>query len=425
MRDRDRDRDRPRDRDHGRDERDREWHRGNRELRDHRYPPRRNDNYAPPPRNLDSSYRNPRGETDSFRPPQGDFTFRANKPPGVGDSANSYHNSYRPSEQSASRGPPRGPANGPQTAGRGRGGRTGRPFMRRGGGGWKPFKPSDRALLQDSTGAHTTEDFADEENGPAFKALDQLSDSDEADMDMSDSDNQSGEPTAKRARTTTKPDDGDSAPKWSNPDPYTALPPLTDADKKKKDMVQMIRKARVETSGARTSLAAPRADQDFLRFDYDSNEASDDSEGFIDPVTYKRVPANAQPGATNTASSMLHPLPNKPASAAPSGSQVALQSVPDAANSKKQKILIDLTGPSVNPVTKRVNPLVDLTQSSDLGTRKRTHDDVLKLPSHAVLKASPRSPAGGKLASDWRATAKEPSCPWVQIATSQAHINIR
>lgn len=450
---RDRPRDRGDDRDHDRDrDRDRDWNRGDRynrsdrdrdrdrDMRDDRYQSsRRSDNYHSLPPRPQEGYRDFRGADsrggDSFRPPQGDFTFRAEKPSGVGDSSH-YQNSYRPGDQSASRGPPRGPARGPQSGGRGRGGRFG------GANGprrpWKPFRPSERALLQNTNGAQPTEDFADEENGPIFRALDQLSDSDEADMDISDSDNGSGEPTAKRARTTSKPASGDSVPKWSNPDPYTALPPLEDADKKKKDMVQLIRKARVETSGARASLAAPGDDQDFLRFDSDSDD-KDESEEFIDPLTYNRGPASA-PGVPATPSSIkappgagngppvMHPLPNKPVPGPASGpGQVAshvAQSTANAVLNRQSGSIIDLTqSPTKAVVTKRRGPDVDLTK--DLGTRKRTHDDVLKLPAHAKLKPAPKQPVGGEMVAEWAPAPGEPTCPWAQGLTRKAHVNNR
>lgn len=259
-------------------------------------------------------------------------------------------------------------------------------------------------------------------------------------MAISDSDNESGEPTAKRARTAAKPASDDAVPKWSNPDPYTALPPLEDADKKKKDMVQLIRKARVESSGARTSLAAPGDDQDFLRFDSDSDD-KDDSEDFIDPLTYNRGPANAPagPAATNAirapqaasnASSAIHSLPSKPGSDfAPGLGQAASHTGQSAANGvadRQKASIIDLTqSPTKAVVTKRKAPDVDLTRSSDLGTRKRTHDDVLKLPAHAKLKPSPKQPVGGNMVNEWRPTPKEPGCPWVQVPISKAHVNNR
>lgn len=431
--DRDRNRDRDYDRDYdrgdrfGRNDRDRD-----REGRDDRYQPsRRNDNYHSLPPRPQETYRDFRGADsrggDSFRPPQSDFTFRADKPSGVGDSLN-YRNSYRPGDQSASRGPPRGPARGSQAGGRGRGGRFGA------GNGprrpWKPFRPSERALLQNNNDGQPTQDFADEENGPTFKALDQLSDSDEAEMDISDSDSGSGEPNTKRSRTTTKPANGDSVPKWSNPDPYTALPPVEDADKKKKDMVQLIRKARVESTGTRTSLAAPGDDQDFLRFDSDSDD-KEDSEEFIDPLTYNRGAASAPgvPAMTN-ASSLAHPLPNKPVSGPASGpgrpaSHIA-QSAANGMGNRQKAPIIDLTqSPTKAAVNRRNAPDVDLTRSSDLGTRKRTHDDVLKLPAHAKLKPASKQPVGGNMAAEWKPTPNEPSYPWVRVSNYKTHVNSR
>lgn len=263
---------------------------------------------------------------------------------------------------------------------------------------WRPFIAADRAILHTTDNNKPTEDFADAQNGVTYRALDQLSDSDEADMDISDDENDSAQPTAKRARTAGNSTSADEAPKWSNPDPYTALPPEQDPDKKKKDVVQLIRKARVEPAkSTRTSLLAD--DEDFIRCDSGSEDDGDEEE-FIDPLTYSRQRSN-NPGA---------PQPFPAVSAA------------QATSSAPSKALATSTA---NKAMKRVDFDMDLPRSSDLGSRKRTHDDVLKLPAHAQLKAAPKRPSGGSIVSEWRLKKGENNSPWVTSQSSTTQINVR
>lgn len=359
--------------------------------RDDRYQPsRRSDNHPLPPRPQDP-YPTFRG-SDSFRPPQGDFNFRSEKPRGVGDS----YTSYRPDEPRSRADPPRGPARGHHNdrqsyrpnGNRGRGAYMGRRP-------WRPFIAADRAILHTTDNNKPTEDFADSQNGVTYRALDQLSDSDEADMDISDDENDSAQPSAKRVRTGANSTSADEAPKWSNPDPYTALPPEQDPDKKKKDVVQLIRKARVEPAkSTRTSLLAD--DEDFIRCDSGSEDDADEEE-FIDPLTYSRQRSNNEgaPAAVSTTPATIS-APSK-ASAAPTASKAL----------------------------KRVDFDMDMPASSDLGSRKRTHDDVLKLPAHAQLKAAPKRPSGGSIVSEWRVKKGENHSPWVTSPGSMTQVNVR
>lgn len=383
------------------------YSRDDRDGRGDRYEPsRRYDRPRSPPRAQGSfQFRG----SDSSRPPQGDFDFRVDKPNGVGDS----YNSYRPADSRARLDPPRGPAKRPYqdrpsqsygNRGRGRGGYAGRRP-------WKPFVAADRAILHTTENDKPKEDFADAENGIVYRSIDQLSDSDEAEMDMSDSDDESRQPTNKRARTGANGvDDGDDAPKWSNPEPYSALPPVDDTDKKRKDVVQLIRKARVQpATGSRTSL--PADDGDFIRCDSPSDdEEAEDEEEFIDPLTYNRGASGAQgvPGA-----------PTGPRAIDASQAVTVTTSAPS-------QVAVPKTQPALATVNaeKRVPP-ADLARYSDLGTRKRTHDDVLKLPSHARLKPPPGKPAGGSLVEEWRNKKNENPCPWVVVPVSEAQANVR
>ncbi|KAF4439180.1 dna polymerase sigma subunit, partial [Fusarium austroafricanum] len=202
----------------------------------------------PPPRD---DYR----PSDSYRPrmPQGDFTFRVDKPSGISD----YPGDYRgPSDRRGGRRDGRG-------RGRGRGGRKWQP----------PPHPSERALVSGAT-QNMPEERLGEEGAAKFRDVDELSDDDELEMDISDASDDEG-PSKKRAKTKDT-GSGDDAPKWSNPDPYTALPCPDEATRKKRDMVKLIRKARVEDQSDK--LAASTEAEDFISFDLTEDEESSEEE---------------------------------------------------------------------------------------------------------------------------------------------------
>ena len=112
-------------------------------------------------------------------------------------------------------------------------------------------------------------------DGPnKFLDLDDLSDDEEADMEVesdksagsgTDADGQDG--NHKVARThMVKRADGDSVPKWSNPDPYTVLPPPEETTGKKTDFVKLIRKAKNLAAEKAAGHNAVAANDDFISF---------------------------------------------------------------------------------------------------------------------------------------------------------------
>jgi non-canonical poly(A) RNA polymerase PAPD5/7 len=99
-----------------------------------------------------------------------------------------------------------------------------------------------------------------------FRNIDDITDSDEDEMSQSDEDDEELRPV-KRLRTGAIDSPAEaSTPKWSNPDPYTALPPPTEATGKRTDVVQLIRKAKIsdDTNQAENDLAK---NEDFISFD--------------------------------------------------------------------------------------------------------------------------------------------------------------
>lgn len=109
----------------------------------------------------------------------------------------------------------------------------------------------------------------DEKPGQKFAPISNLSDSEEAEMDLgSDDDNQEARPRKRRALgTDSAPAPPPPAPKWSNPDPYTVLPPPDESQSKKVDVVKLIRKARVAENTTQPVKTDPvTSNEDFISF---------------------------------------------------------------------------------------------------------------------------------------------------------------
>ncbi|KAI5290332.1 hypothetical protein KEM52_000502 [Ascosphaera acerosa] len=153
-------------------------------------------------------------------------------------------------------------------------------------------RTSERPLLT-SRGDRSPElvGVAADEDGTArkFRSLDEISDSDEESMQLEsdgdsdwkddqgggdsgdDDDDRAAAPPARKKRIV----EAAPASKWSNPDPYTVLPPQDESHGKKKDVVKLIRKAKVQdtkpaaeegaaANGSRDEVAA---NVDFISFD--------------------------------------------------------------------------------------------------------------------------------------------------------------
>lgn len=210
----------------------------------------------------------------------------------------------------------------------------------------------------------------DGEEGAKFRDLDELSDDDELAMEISSA-SDSEEPSRKRLRTDDATDEANAAPKWSNPDPYTALPCPDETTRKKRDVVKLIRKARVDAA------AKPKASteaEDFLSFDTTEDEDEDDEDGDEDEKAIPAPPSEPQP-----------PLP-------PSGPAAFSHKHPS--DKAKQNSL---------PVPDRSGPL---------GSRKRTADDEIKPPDYGQLKKVSMKPSKGSVTSTWLPKKHEEPCPW-------------
>jgi non-canonical poly(A) RNA polymerase PAPD5/7 len=209
-----------------------------------------------------------------------------------------------------------------------------------------------------------------------YRDIDELSDDDEQEMEISSqNDSETEEPSRKRTRISAPTSEAaDAVPKWSNPDPYTALPCPDAGDRKKKDMVKLIRKARVEE--ATSKAASTTQAENFISFDLTSDEEEEEEEGEADEEE------EYEPPAANGASTQNGAPPPPPS---------------------------DLPPPPPPPPA----PAADTRDTSGpLGTRKRTVDDEIKPPDYQALKKLNMKPGKGQIMPNWKPKPKEEPCPW-------------
>ncbi|KAI1423467.1 hypothetical protein F5Y12DRAFT_757100 [Xylaria sp. FL1777] len=338
-----------------------------------------------------------RSSRDDYRPPRTEFTFRQEAPAGImSDRAGHY--------------PSRDGRNTDSYAPRYDDSRRTRIQSRRPG----PYqrhqreKAVDRLLLSKRFDDKAELMLGDTAIRATYRDLDELSDSDEVDMDISDngdSDSNAADRPSKRTRTDAPVPSGSTAqdiPKWSNPDPYTALPPPETT--RKKDVVQLIRKARVEAEAKKPSLPTEAAD--FISCDF-SDDDGNDTTGQVLGATAENLRPKA-PTGPRAASSTLPPKP--PISTSQLVEKVQTTQPQPQSQSQSQQPPPSITAKRDN---KKSVP-VDLNASASLGNRKRTIDDEIKLP-HTLLtvKRVNRIPSGGSIVPIWQPVQGQDPCPWV------------
>lgn len=114
-----------------------------------------------------------------------------------------------------------------------------------------------------------------------FAQLDELTDSDEAEMEESSSENGDSDLERPRKKRAVEPvvTPAVEPPKWSNPDPYTALPPPDETHVKRPDFVKLIRKARISATAAEPLVGgdAVTTNDDFISFGANDDDFEDEN----------------------------------------------------------------------------------------------------------------------------------------------------
>ena len=373
-----------------------------------RSPPRSSHgNYGPPP-----TYNAPgRPHGDNYRPPSGGFTFRYDAPPSI---SSRQGDSWRPASPPRHRGYGQENGNGFRPNDRPNRPPHHRSGAQRGGQGYRgragPRMASDRAFLKGNR-APTPELLpgVDDNNGVKYKRAEDLSDSDEAEMDMSEDENGDGQPAKKRAKTEATTGDGNTTHKWSNPDPYTVLPPPDESQRKKKDVVKLIRKARVSTGSGKAKDENEPAD--FISLDFGA-ELDDNDES--EPEPFGRGVAGAPSGPR----ALLQPRQALP----PSKSRNTQAPLIDVANTASNRRSVDPTRDD-NLGSRKRNAYDEIKPDSNsldngldpnLGSRKRSARDEILNPPPLLYKTTRGKPpkVDGQLLKEWKARAGDTSTPW-------------
>ena len=246
-----------------------------------------------------------------------------------------------------------------------------------------------------------------------FKAAEDISESGGEDMDMSESDqdfaqvtntfeaqerrdspslilesNQLEPPVKRRNLGSTLGvlKNAETVPKWSNPDPYTVLPPPDETLRKKKDVVQIIRKARLSTDKTMENLKNEvAANNDFISLDFGGTESSEHED--IDELKELKGPAAGLVDAPTGPRSDFSHLRNL-----------------------HENTLKD----SAPPESEAANILTVSSDSADpLGSRKRTHDDNIKeiQPSRAQPSKQKVFDEAKPVLHEWKSSGDP--CPWL------------
>ena len=376
--------------------------------------------------------------------PQTGFTFRNNDGAPQYPREQDYNRNNGPEQyamQENSRPRPRDQHRDNRNLNRPRGGHH---FYRGRGSNGNYVAPSDRPLLRqcNETGSEellgmTVEQASVRRYMPAGN----VSDSDEEPMDESDSDadnaeqnsGESLEPSRKRRivgsgnRHGTV---GNSEPKWSNPDPYTVLPPVDEETRKRKDVVKLIRKSDLHTAAKASQHNQVAANDDFISFEFEDDKVSirievPPSPSSVDQDDYGVV----VPGPPSGPRQQFSHLENDHGQ--PSGDAPGTHSKAETANSLGPPPTLFETGPLVpeeiivdtqlprgimSPEhSKGGNVSASLPYDDGaLGDRKRTHNDEIKGEKVRPRKKAGFEQANGSVLPEWVASQDTDPLPWLR-----------
>lgn len=263
-----------------------------------------------------------------------------------------------------------------------------------------------------------------------FNAL--VSSSEESDDDRAGDPNSSSEEEGEIRRKRFKvdaPAPKPEAPKWSNPDPYSALPPTENIGAPKKDIVQVIRKAK-NASAPKTDMSQGAAQNaDFISFTFEDDVSNDQvsiahSDGYRSGPSPRRSPSMSGEGSFNrnhTANGDdMPPLPLKRSArdrrtAAPRPQPIDLtdsgDDLPPRKSRKRQLSPIDLTSDNEGPPS----PPTGFVMPTD----EELMQQYVGQPAGKKRKHNEQSIGKGDITEAWTANWTDPT-PWCTPDRQQA-----
>jgi hypothetical protein len=172
----------------------------------------------------------------------------------------------------------------------------------------------------------------------------------------------------------------------------------------------MIRKARVEAEAKKASEAPEAAE--FISFDFSDEEVDHNHalDGNVqkDPVIFN---APTAPRSTLQTSALPSTLPTRPPEISVLQGPAQQQSYTPQASQNHASSSPHL--PATLTTSTKQKPPVDLSASTNLGSRKRTADDKIKERPHQRLQRGKKMKADATVEISWQAIGEEEACPWV------------
>ncbi|KAL9034864.1 MAG: hypothetical protein Q9180_005173 [Flavoplaca navasiana] len=212
------------------------------------------------------------------------------------------------------------------------------------------------------------------------------------------------EPPAKRRATeaTKQSRQQPSVPKWSNPDPYTVLPPVDESQRKRKDVVKIIRKARIAAENEETTENQVAANDDFISFGFVEEKGTNEKSRSSSP---SETANGHQPGVSGAPDgfhsfSHLNHLHGSNSHGAP----VVSDQRPSAVEMGPPPALLDGS-------VKTVELYPD--QAEALGNRKRTHEDEIKGEAVKVSMKGHKPKSSGSVLREWQCSESIDPIPWL------------
>lgn len=316
-----------------------------------------------------------------------------------------------------------------------------RPSARRGGfngnirgGRGNRFATASRPLLSTKQGSLPEQVLGSADDPHAIKRFllaDDMTDSEEEEMVESDSEKDQNledpnvieggtsgltertaevsieQPAKRRALESKRSTKEAQIPRWSNPDPYTSLPPIDESQRKRKDVVKIIRKARIVIDKEADAPNQAAANDDFISFGFDEGIVASEE--------------NIEEGSTI--------IPQGPSSFHEFSHLQNLHngSSPRAPGTREMTGTAGINGPppglaSTSRLDGNATTLVDIDSYANeaLGSRKRTHDDIITstIQRPAKSKRGFMESSSGSLTEEWLPNGDTNRTPWLTQSCS-------
>ncbi|KAL8774536.1 MAG: hypothetical protein Q9209_000909 [Squamulea sp. 1 TL-2023] len=222
---------------------------------------------------------------------------------------------------------------------------------------------------------------------------------------------ETSEPPAKRRATDAAKESKQEIgiPKWSNPDPYTVLPPVDETQRKRKDMVKIIRKARIAAEKEEIIENQVAANDDFISFGFGGDRVTNEKSRSSSPRESGRAQQSGVPGAPTGPESFSHlnhlhkpTVLGAPGTSDLTPSAIDLGPPPGLANGSQMKPEFVVNRPKFYP-----------DQAEALGNRKRTHEDEIKGQAVRVAVKAQKPISSGSVLREWQSFENIDPTPWL------------